>query len=286
MRGAKRRGNPEIYLLSTGLLRYARNDDKRKNFAFPLLSVKTDNMNTVNAAEIQNFSKDSSHWWDINGPFRPLHRLNPVRLGYIKSQICDHFERDVDSIKSYEGLDILDIGCGGGLVCEPMARLGGNVTGIDADENAIAVASEHAKDSELNITYQATSSDELVKSGKKYDVVLALEIIEHVDNRDEFVKSVIDLCKADGLIVFSTLNRTAKSFALGIVAAEYILGWVPKGTHSWKKFVKPSELKHMIENQGGMAKDLCGLAFSPISNEFSLAPNDLDVNYFLSCTRS
>jgi 2-polyprenyl-6-hydroxyphenyl methylase/3-demethylubiquinone-9 3-methyltransferase len=243
-------------------------------------------MNTVNAAEIQNFSKDSSHWWDINGPFRPLHRLNPVRLEYIKSQICDHFDRDVNSLNTYEGLDILDIGCGGGLVCEPMTRLGGNVTGIDADDNAIAVAIEHAAENGLNINYQATSSDQLIKSGRQYDVVLALEIIEHVDNRDEFVKSVIGLCKPNGLVIFSTLNRNVKSFALGIVAAEYILGWVPKGTHNWKKFVKPSELSRMIRNNGGTPKDLCGLAFNPLSNEFHLAPKDLDVNYFLSIIKN
>ncbi len=243
-------------------------------------------MNTVNAAEIQNFSKDSDHWWDVNGPFRPLHRLNPVRLSYIKRQICAHFGKDINSLNTYEELDILDVGCGGGLVCEPLARLGANVTGIDADDNAIAVANEHAKESGLEICYQATSSDELVKSGKKYDVVTALEIIEHVDNQELFVKSVIDLCKPNGIVIFSTLNRNPKSFALGIVAAEYILGWVPKGTHNWKKFVKPSELSRMVRNNGGTPQNLCGLAFNPLKNEFHLAPKDLDVNYLLSCVKS
>jgi 2-polyprenyl-6-hydroxyphenyl methylase/3-demethylubiquinone-9 3-methyltransferase len=239
-------------------------------------------MNTVNQAEIQNFSKDSSYWWDEKGPFKPLHRLNPVRLDYIKRQICEHFERDYRRLNTYEGLDILDVGCGGGLVCEPMARLGGSVTGIDADENAIAVAQEHAKEEELDINYQATSSDELVQSEQKFDVVLALEIIEHVDNPDLFVKSVMDLCKPNGLVIFSTLNRNPKSFALGIVAAEYILGWVPKGTHNWKKFIKPSELSKMVRGHGGKPKDICGLAFNPLSNEFHLAPKDLDVNYLIS----
>ncbi|HPD82808.1 MAG: bifunctional 2-polyprenyl-6-hydroxyphenol methylase/3-demethylubiquinol 3-O-methyltransferase UbiG [Alphaproteobacteria bacterium] len=243
-------------------------------------------MNTVNLKEIQNFSKDSAYWWDIDGPFRPLHRLNPIRLGYIKSQICSHFDRDLNSLNTYEGLKILDIGCGGGLVCEPMARLGGIVSGIDADTNAIEVAKDHAKNSGLEIEYHATSSDELVKTGKKYDVVLALEIIEHVDNQDLFVKNVMDLCKPGGLIIFSTLNRNPKSFALGIMAAEYILGWVPKGTHDWKKFIKPSELSRMISHHGGNPQDLCGLAFNPIKNDFHLAPKDLDVNYFLSSVRS
>lgn len=242
-------------------------------------------MNTVNKAEIQNFSKDSSHWWDINGPFKPLHRLNPVRLDYIKQQICDHFDRDYMAFDSYKGLDILDIGCGGGLVCEPMTRLGGNVTGIDADENAIAVAREHAKEQELDITYKATSSDELVKDGQQFDVVLALEIIEHVDNPDLFVKNVMDLCNPGGLVIFSSLNRNPKSFALGIVAAEYILRWVPRGTHNWKKFVKPSELSKMVRQYSGKPHDICGLAYNPFKDEFHLAPKDLDVNYLISIVK-
>ena len=239
-------------------------------------------MNTIDAQEIQNFSKDSDHWWDINGPFRPLHRLNPARLGYIKQQICAHFDKDINSLKAYQGLDIIDIGCGGGLVCEPIARLGGNVTGIDADENAIKVAGEHAKNSSLDIDYKATSSNELAKTDQKFDVVLALEIIEHVADRDSFVKSVTDLCKPNGLVIFSTLNRTAKSFAMGIVAAEYILRWVPQGTHSWKKFVKPSELSRLLRKHGATPHDICGLAFNPIKNDFHMVPKDTDVNYFIT----
>lgn len=263
-------------------------------------------MNTVNQEEIQNFSKDSSHWWDEKGPFKPLHRLNPVRLDYIKQQICGHFDRDYKGLKTYEGLDILDIGCGGGLVCEPMARLGGTVTGIDADENAIAVATEHAAAENLDIKYLNTSSDQLLMSSpppcgdlgntkqtpaqdgsdNRYDVVLALEIIEHVDNQDLFVKNVMDLCKPDGLVILSTLNRNPKSFALGIVAAEYILGWVPKGTHNWKKFVKPSELSKMVRQHGGKPNDICGLAYNPFKDEFLLAPKDLDMNYLMSVKKT
>lgn len=242
-------------------------------------------MNTVDQKEIQNFSKDSAHWWDENGPFKPLHRLNPVRLKYIKDQICAHFDRDPMALNSYNGLDILDIGCGGGLVCEPMARLGGKVTGIDADENAIDVASQHAELAGLTITYKATSSDQLLKNKKRYDVVLALEIIEHVSNPDDFVKSVIDLCKPNGLIIFSTLNRTPKSYALGIVAAEYILRWVPTGTHNWKKFVKPAELSRHIRNNGCLPKNIYGLVYNPLKNEFALAPNDTSVNYFLTSVK-
>lgn len=242
-------------------------------------------MNTVDRAEIQNFSKDSAHWWDIEGPFRPLHRLNPVRLGYLKEQICGHYKLDSNNLKPYAELDILDVGCGGGLVCEPMARLGGTVTGLDADENAIHVAQEHAQNGGLEIDYQATTSDTLATEGKQYDVVLALEIIEHVADIEAFVKSIVDLCKPEGLIIFSTLNRTAKSFALGIVAAEYILRWVPQGTHNWKKFVKPSELSRHLRNHGALPKDITGLAFNPLTNAFHMAPRDTDVNYFMSAKR-
>lgn len=239
-------------------------------------------MNTVDQKEIQNFSKDSAHWWDENGPFKPLHHLNPTRLHYIKQQICDHFDRDMKALDSYKGLNLLDIGCGGGLVCEPLARLGGKVTGIDADENAINVATEHANKSGLKIQYKATSSEQLLKNKTRYDVVLALEIIEHVPNPDEFVKNVLELCKPDGLVIFSTLNRTPKSFAFGIVAAEYILRWVPAGTHDWKKFIKPSELSRHIRNAGGTPINICGLSYSPITNEYTLKPYDTDVNYFMS----
>jgi 2-polyprenyl-6-hydroxyphenyl methylase/3-demethylubiquinone-9 3-methyltransferase len=239
-------------------------------------------MNTVDQKEIQNFSKDSSHWWDESGPFKPLHRLNPTRLHYIKQQICAHFDRDVKDLNSYEGLDLLDIGCGGGLVCEPLARLGGAVSGIDADQNAIKVATAHAAKANLEIKYEATSSEQLLDNPKRYDVVLALEIIEHVSDPELFVKSVLALCKPDGLVIFSTLNRTPKSFALGIVAAEYLLRWVPMGTHDWKKFVKPAELSRHIRSAGGKPKDICGLAYSPLKNEYSLKPHDTDVNYFMS----
>ena len=236
-------------------------------------------MSTVNAAEIQNFSKDSSHWWDENGPFKPLHLLNPTRLSYFKSQICNHFDLDENAPTPYKGLNIIDVGCGGGLVCEPMARLGGAVTGIDADTNAIEVAAAHAKKMGLDIEYQCVSSENITQ---KYDVVLALEIIEHVDNPDLFVKSVLDLCKPNGLVIFSTLNRTTKSYALGIIAAEHILNWVPKGTHSWKKFVKPSELSRMLRNNNAKPHDICGMIYNPLTKQFKLDKSRVDVNYFMS----
>ncbi len=239
-------------------------------------------MSSIVAKEIENFSKDSSHWWDENGPFKPLHALNPVRLSYIKAQICEAFGRDTQSLKPFEGLSMIDVGCGGGLVCEPLARLGADVSGADADANAIAVAKDHAKDNGLKIDYQAKPAEEIKKT---FDVVMALEIIEHVADPAAFVKSIAALCKPGGLIIFSTLNRTPKSFALGIVAAEYILRWVPAGTHTWKKFVKPSELSRMAREAGLNAHNISGLIFNPLKNEFALSPKDIDVNYLLTATK-
>lgn len=238
-------------------------------------------MHTVDAKEIGIFAKDSSHWWDVNGPFRPLHRLNPVRLSYIKEQICAHYERDTMDLKPFKGLSILDVGCGGGLICEPMARLGGNVTGIDADGNAIAVARLHAEDGGLAIDYHGISTDDLISKKQKFDVVLALEIVEHVADVDKFVEHCVDICKPGGLILFSTLNRTPKSFLLGKIAAEYVLGWVPKGTHDWKKFLKPSELSRAIRQAGGQVDNLRGMVFDPMKRDFKLS-DDVDVNYFVA----
>lgn len=261
--------------------------------------------NTVDQKEIQQFSKDSGQWWDESGPFAPLHRLNPVRLSYIKQQICGAFERDVNDLKALKGLDILDIGCGGGLVCEPLARLGANVTGADADAQAIDVASAHADESGLKIQYYNGSAESLLDSLRKrgssktiqkdpgfrrddvagFDVVLALEIIEHVQTPAEFVDSVSRLVKPGGLVIFSTLNRNPKSFLLGIVAAEYILRWVPKGTHSWKKFIKPSELARFARATGLKPHDVTGLIFNPVKDAFALSKHDLDVNYLLSAKK-
>lgn len=242
------------------------------------------NMNTVDAREIQNFSKDSAHWWDEKGPFAPLHRLNPARMEYIKAQICAHFNLEEQSTKPFEKLSALDIGCGGGLVCEPMARLGANITGIDADTQAIDVAQAHAKEHDLPISYQATTSEALLEEKERFDVVLALEIVEHVADLDGFIQNCVDLCKPDGLLIFSTLNRTPKSFALGIVAAEYILRWVPQGTHNWKKFIKPSELSQSLRKAGAHPCNVTGLVHTPLNGEFHLSETDMGVNYFLSAT--
>ncbi len=239
-------------------------------------------MSSIDSQEIANFSKDSKDWWDESGPFAPLHRLNPVRISYIKARVCAAFDRDTQALRPFEGLSILDIGCGGGLVCEPLARLGATVTGADADAQAITTAQAHADDMGLCIDYRNAPAEEI---GARFDVVLALEIIEHVADPAAFVKSVSKLCKPGGLVIFSTLNRNAKSFALGIMAAEYILRWVPRGTHSWKKFIKPSELSRFARDAGLSPFDMAGLVFNPLRNEFSLSDSDFDVNYLISMTK-
>lgn len=236
--------------------------------------------------ELQHFSAHSDKWWDENGPFAPLHALNPVRLDYIKSRLVRHFGLDNAAPDTLKGLNVLDVGCGGGLVCEPLTRLGANVTGIDADSQAIDVAQAHARENNLKISYLCQTSDQLAQTSPgTFDVVLGLEIVEHVKNRKAFVKSLFDLCSPGGLVILSTLNRTPKSFLLGIVAAEYILQWLPKKTHSWKSFVKPHELANDVRWSGGRPVDICGLVYNPIRCQFNLSPSDIHTNYLMTAQR-
>ncbi|MGB4056960.1 MAG: bifunctional 2-polyprenyl-6-hydroxyphenol methylase/3-demethylubiquinol 3-O-methyltransferase UbiG [Alphaproteobacteria bacterium] len=239
-------------------------------------------MSTVLTAEIEKFSKDADRWWDENGPFAPLHRLNPARMSYIRQQICAHYTLSQTNLKPFKTLKILDVGCGGGLVSEPMARLGASITGIDADPIAIPVAKKHAEQSNLKINY---SNQEIKDLQSTFDVILALEIIEHVENPTDFVKSVAKALKPGGLAIFSTLNRTPKSYALGIVAAEYILRLVPRGTHEWQRFLKPSELASHIRKAGMEPADVSGLIYRPLSREFEISKNDVAVNYFMTATK-
>lgn len=247
-----------------------------------MAKAQTSRQSTVDPDEIQHFSKDSGQWWDENGPFAPLHRLNPVRMKFIRDAVAGHYGLATDKMSPLKGLKVLDIGCGGGLVCEPLARMGATVTGIDADQTAIGVAAAHAKAGGLGVDYKVESTDGFKG---QFDVVLALEIVEHVASVDKFVDECVGLCKPGGLIVFSTLNRTPKSFALGVVAAEYILRWVPAGTHDWKKFVKPSELGASLRHAGATPMDVKGMRLHPLKNEFEIVENDVAVNYFMTATK-
>ncbi len=236
---------------------------------------------TINAAEVQQFEALAAEWWDESGPMKPLHRLNPVRLGYLKREICGHFKRDEESFSPFKGLHMLDVGCGGGLVTEPLCRLGAEVTGVDAGVKNIKVAKEHARQHGLTINYVATTVEKMAAAGKTFDVVTALEIVEHVAEPALFISACCKLVKKNGLLIFSTLNRTPKSYLLGIIAAEHILRWVPAGTHDWKKFVRPSELARPLEKYGFEITDISGLIFNPLRREFCISETDLDVNYFL-----
>lgn len=237
---------------------------------------------TMDAAEVRQFDSLAQHWWDESGPMKPLHRLNPARMAYIRDRICAHFGLKNEGFTPLSGLSIADIGCGGGLVAEPLCRMGASVTGVDAGAENIKAAEAHAKLHGLDIDYRVSTAEDMTG---KFDVVTALEIIEHVADPALFIEACCKLVKKNGLIILSTLNRTPKSFLLGIVGAEYILRWVPAGTHDWKKFVKPSELAHLLAPEGFTPTDISGLVFDPADNAFRISADDLDVNYFLCASR-
>ena len=235
---------------------------------------------TVDAEEIARFSALAAEWWNPAGKFKPLHRLNPVRLTYIRDHLCNRFARDPRSLRSLEGLKILDIGCGGGLVAEPLCRMGADVTGIDASARNITTASVHAKEGGLSIDYRATTAEEMAEEGHGFDAVIALEIVEHVAQVPLFLSSCAALIKPGGALIMSTLNRTAKSFLIAIVGAEYILRWLPRGTHQWDKFIRPSELTDGVEATGLSVSNLTGASYNPLNDDWRLS-RDMAVNYML-----
>ncbi|MDA1324489.1 MAG: bifunctional 2-polyprenyl-6-hydroxyphenol methylase/3-demethylubiquinol 3-O-methyltransferase UbiG [Proteobacteria bacterium] len=235
---------------------------------------------TVDPEEIARFSALAAEWWNPAGKFKPLHRLNPVRLAYIRDHLCDRFDRDPRSLRSLDGLRILDIGCGGGLVAEPLGRMGADVTGIDASPENIATASVHAKEGGLSIDYRATTAEEISAAGGQFDAVIALEIVEHVARVPLFLASCAALIRPGGALIMSTLNRTAKSYLMAIVGAEYILRWLPRGTHQWEKFLRPSELTGGVETSGLSVTDLTGATYNPLNDEWRLS-RDMAVNYML-----
>lgn len=239
---------------------------------------------TVNPAEIAKFTAMAEEWWDPKGKFKPLHKFNPVRLGYIREHLVSHFGKDGGQMRPLEGLRILDVGCGGGLLCEPLSRLGASVTGIDAAERNIAIARIHAEQGGLEIDYRATSSEALVAAGETFDVVLNMEVVEHVDNAPLYMKSCAALVRPGGLMFTATINRTARAFALAIVGAEYVLGWLPKGTHEWKKFLTPEEIRSLLTRNGLAVTDETGVVYNPINDTWRAAP-DTGVNYMMLAAR-
>ena len=233
-------------------------------------------MNSVNKKEIEKFSKMATEWWDPEGKFKPLHKFNPIRIRYIKENIINNFKLKNKS-KPLLGVNILDIGCGGGLLSEPMSRMGANVTGIDASDKNIKIAKLHSKKNNLKINYLCSSPEKL-KNKKKFDVILNMEIIEHVEDINFFLKSCSKLLKKNGLMFVATINRTLKSYIFAIVGAEYVLRWLPIGTHEWEKFVKPEDLKKILLKNNLSLNKLNGMKFDIIKDEWNIS-KDLSVNY-------
>ena len=236
-------------------------------------------MTTINKQEIQKFSNLANEWWDVNGKFKPLHMFNPIRIEYISEKIKTHFNINEKSNLYLKGLSILDIGCGGGLISEPMARLGGDVTGIDASERNIKIAQSHSKKSNLKIRYLNKSPEQL-NEFEKFDVILNLEIVEHVEDVNLYIKSCFKLLKKNGIMFTATLNRSFMSYIKAIIGAEYVLRWLPIGTHDWNKFIKPEELEDNLRRNNFKTIDLKGLEFNPFLKKWKKS-NDLSVNYII-----
>lgn len=239
---------------------------------------------TVNDAEIAKFVAMAEEWWDPKGKFKPLHKFNPVRLSYIRDNLCAHFGRDSNSIRPFEGLRILDVGCGGGLLCEPLTRLGATVVGVDAAERNIAIARVHAEQSGLDIDYRATTSEALVAEGESFDVVLNMEVVEHVEDVPLYMKSCADLVAPGGVMFTATINRTARSWALAVIGAEYILRWLPRGTHDWNKFLTPEEIIAQLKRNGLKVTDQTGVVFHPLADEWRMS-SDMGINYMVLAER-
>lgn len=238
----------------------------------------------VDAAEVARFSALADAWWDPEGSFRPLHKLNPVRVRYVRDALCRADRRMPDDPAPLAGLDIVDVGCGGGLLCEPLARLGARVTGIDPSARNVAVAQDHASRMELQIGYRVGTVEDLVAEGRDFDAVIALEVVEHVPDIRAFVAACVSAARPGAKLFFATLNRTPQSFALGIVAAEYVLRWLPRGTHDWRRFVRPSELSRALEACGAKLGALDGVGYDVLTDEWKLTRN-LSVNYMAVAER-
>jgi 2-polyprenyl-6-hydroxyphenyl methylase / 3-demethylubiquinone-9 3-methyltransferase len=241
-------------------------------------------MSTVDDAEVERFSAMAAEWWDPRGKMAPLHKFNPVRIGYIRDRAAARFGRDAKRLDSMKGLRVLDIGCGGGILCEPLARLGAEMVGVDPSGANIRAAQAHAGESELAIDYRCTTAEDLAERGEQFDLVLAMEVVEHVTDVPLFVASCASMVKPGGLMIAATLNRTLKSFALAIVGAEYILRWLPVGTHRWDKFVTPNELEIAMEQGGLHVTHEQGVIYNLLADRWQLS-SDTDVNYMLTAEK-
>ncbi|MEX6506310.1 bifunctional 2-polyprenyl-6-hydroxyphenol methylase/3-demethylubiquinol 3-O-methyltransferase UbiG [Jiella sp. M17.18] len=239
---------------------------------------------TIDGAEVERFSRMAQEWWNPVGKFKPLHKFNPVRLDYIRREMAMNFDRDINAPKPFAGLTLLDIGCGGGLIAEPMARLGADVVGADASETNIEVAKLHAAEGGLAIDYRATTAEAIAAGGETFDVVLALEIVEHVADVDLFLTSCAQMVKPGGLLFVATINRTLKAYAFAIVGAERVLRWLPKGTHQFEKLVRPDEIAGPLERAGLSMIDETGVVYHPLADEWRQS-KDTDVNYMMLARR-
>jgi 2-polyprenyl-6-hydroxyphenyl methylase / 3-demethylubiquinone-9 3-methyltransferase len=240
---------------------------------------------SVDGEEVARFAATAAEWWNPRGPYAPLHKLTPARIEYVRNHLAAHFGRDATSLNCLNGLSILDVGCGGGILAEPLARLGARVSGIEPAEESVAVARAHASVSGLDISYQALAAEDLLQDGERFDAVIASEVIEHVHDVPGFVRTLAALAKPGGMVFISTLNRTAKSYALAIVGAEYVLRWVPAGTHSWRKFVTPAELTGHFRAAGLLPDHPTGMVYNPLRDAWSLSP-DHSVNYWMSAAKA
>lgn len=258
-------------------------DNNQKPSAGHTTSGKKESAGTASAEEIARFAAIADAWWDPSGEFRPLHRLNPTRIAYIRDRIAGNFARDSQAPRPLHGLRILDVGCGGGLVAEPMARLGADVMGIDADAKGVRIAEAHARKADLPITYRCALPEDLLRAGEPpFDAVVTMEVVEHVTDLRAFLSACAALLRPGGVFVVATISRTLKSLALAKIGAEYILRWVPAGTHDWRKFVRPSELAAGLRSCGLQIVDVTGMRYEPFADRWSLTATDLDVNY-LAC---